>query len=190
MYQYRTTISGFDREKIVTIFCHVSKLWYTEKPPEVEISCSAQKKNWICWKQNTIPTGAKFIKEYIKRTSFLWQTQIQTVENGHNDKMAGIEKKELILILYSYTVHPLIWVFIWFWCPKWFWQSFCHKKIWSVGAILIIIWVCFIFQIAALFYSPICWAKKCDNFKTSNFWLNCVVLGLFLIKITSPLYMP
>ena len=38
--------------------------------------------------------------------SFLWQTQIQTIEYGLND-MKRIEKKQGTLILYSFTVSDL-----------------------------------------------------------------------------------
>ena len=33
-----------------------------------------------------------------------------------------------MLHCYFTHLHPLIWIFKRFWCPKWIWQKFCHKK--------------------------------------------------------------
>ena len=32
------------------------------------------------------------------------------------------------LYWYLNHLHPLMWIFKRFWCLKWFWQNFCHKK--------------------------------------------------------------
>ena len=43
----------------------------------------------------------------------MWQRQIQTTK---------------YFTLYFDHLHPLILILKRFWCPKWFWQKFCHKK--------------------------------------------------------------
>ena len=66
----------------------------------------------------------QFTFKYVSnRPALLWQTQIKTIEFGLNDT---IKRKKSYWYLTHF--HPLIWIFKRFWCPKWFWEFFCHKK--------------------------------------------------------------
>ena len=53
------------------------------------------------------------------------QTQIQMIKYVLNDTKRIKRNK---LHWYFTHLHPLIWIFKQFWCAKWFWQKFCHKK--------------------------------------------------------------
>ena len=43
-------------------------------------------------------------------------------------KWNGYKRNQLYWYFLSTNLHPLIWIFKRFWCPKWFWEFFCHKK--------------------------------------------------------------
>ena len=70
-----------------------------------------------------------FILECIQGTSFLWQTQIQTIEYGPDDTIRIKSKEVVILIPYSYAPSDMNFQRIL--------ANFCLTKSWSVGIIFI-----------------------------------------------------
>ena len=64
-------------------------------------------------------------KDVSKGLAILWQTLIQTIEYGLKNT---IRIKRMKFYWYFIHLHPLIWIFKQSWCPKLFFQNFCHKK--------------------------------------------------------------
>ena len=50
-------------------------------------------------------------------------TQIKTVKYSLNNTKRMKKKQR-----YFTQLHTLIWIFKRYWCSRWFWQKFCHKK--------------------------------------------------------------
>ena len=83
---------------------------------------------WIAW--NSVEyLEHNLFKNVSKWVTFLWQTQIQSI---NDPKRIKINKSHR-----NFThLHPLIWIFKRFWCPKGFWQFFLSQKIYSLVTFL------------------------------------------------------
>ena len=92
---------------------------------------------------------------FSKNQLFLWRTQIQTIE---------IDKEERSYMYCYFThLHTLIWIFRWFWCPKWIWQKFCHKKACPLSL------VCFNSNFTSL------WIKLIESKWSMIFFSSCLI---------------